>query len=88
MKGLTLYKSVFDTIYHGGNFGQTSGEDGWTDYRYASPVLMTDIGGGCGWRMLVMGVDDVVTIAGNPGSKKLVTNNRAMTTTIYDLTPT
>ena len=48
MKGLTLYKSVFDTIYHGGNFGQTSGEDGWTDYRYASPVLMTDIGGGCG----------------------------------------
>ena len=31
--GLTLYKSVFDTIYHGGNYGQTSGEDGWTDYR-------------------------------------------------------
>ena len=33
--GLTLYKSVFDTIYHGGNYGQTSGEDGWTDYRQA-----------------------------------------------------
>ena len=37
IKGLTLYKSVFDTIYHSGNnFGQTSGEDGWTDYRYVT----------------------------------------------------
>ena len=37
--GLTLNKSVFDTIYHGGNYGQTSGEDGWTDYRQAFAVL-------------------------------------------------